>query len=297
MFIGIDHGTSALRFSAGDGRRFKIRREEAVSFSPSDMSCLGSLESIEGIALTYSMGDNFSAITPIHALVNRGLVSREGAGKHTGGGTRVFDEIAGSGIPAVVIPGLHRGSPTDPRFKAYSHQTSPEKIGIAYRVTEDLGGDVVISDVSSNTVSVLVSDGLLVGALDACIFAPGTEHGALDVDAIRKVDQKMLSANDAFLHAGVNHTLSPDARIPALALFSAMECAALLLLNPAAKVALAGTMAPVIAGEVETLLGRKVSVYDEWCASDGLALIASRVFSGTRNILGLDVRWEPSEIP
>lgn len=291
MFIGIDHGTSALRFSAGNGRRFKIMREKAVSFSPSDMSCLGPLESIEGIALTYSMGDNFSAITPIHALVNRGLISREGAGKHTGGGTRVFDEIAGSGIPAVVIPGIHRGSPTDPRLKAYSHQTSPEKVGIAYRVTEDLGGDVVISDVSSNTVSLLVKDGLLVGALDACIFAPGTEHGALDVDAIRNIDRKVLSANDAFLHAGVNHTLPPDVRIPALALFSAMECAALLLLNPVAKVALAGTMAPVIASEVENLLGRKVGVYDEWCASDGLSLIASRVFSGTRNILGLDVRW------
>ncbi|MCU0632231.1 MAG: methanogenesis marker 12 protein [Methanolinea sp.] len=290
MFIGIDHGTSALRFSAGDGRRFKIPREDAVSFRIEDLTALGRIEEIEGIALTYSMGDNFSAITPLRSLVNRGLVSREGAGKHTGGGTRVFDQVAESGIPAVAIPGLHRGSPTDPRFFVYSHQASPEKVGIAYRVVEDLGGDVVISDVSSNTVSILVKEGRLEGALDACIFAPGTEHGALDVGAIRKVDRGDLTANEAFLHAGVNHTLPPESRIPALALFSAMECAALLLLNPAARIALAGTMAPLIAGEVGTLLGKEVAVYDEWCAADGLALIAARVFAGTRDILGLDVR-------
>ncbi len=291
MYVGIDHGTSALRFSAGDGRHFKIPREEAVLFCTEDLSRLGPLESIEGIALTYSMGDNFSAIRPVRALVNRGLVSREGAGKHTGGGTRVFDQIAESCIPAVAIPGLHRGSPTDPRFKAYSHQASPEKVGIACRVAEDLGPDVVISDVSSNTVSILVKDGRLAGALDACIFAPGTEHGALDVDAIRNVDRGLKTANDAFLHAGVNHSLAPEDRTAALALFSAMECAALLLLNPGAKVALAGTMAPVIAGEVGNLLQREVAVYNEWCASDGLALIARRVFTGSRDILGLDVRF------
>ena len=290
MFVGIDHGTSALRFSAGDGRRFKVRREEAVSFCAADLSRLGPVESIEGIALTYSMGDNFTAVTPVGSLVNRGLVSREGAGKHTGGGTRVFDQIAASGIPAVAIPGLHRGSPTDPRFGAYSHQASPEKVGIAYRVMEDLGGDLVISDVSSNTVTMVVREGRLVGALDACIFAPGMEHGPLDVDAIRSIDRKERTANEAFLHAGVNHTLPEGMRLPALALFSAMECAALLLLNPGARVALAGSMAPAIAGEVQALLGRDVAVYDEWCAADGLAMIARRVFSGTSCILGLDVR-------
>lgn len=290
MYIGIDHGTSALRFSAGDGRRFKIPRGEAVSFGIEDLSRLGTRGEIEGIAITYSMGDNFSAITPIGSLVNRGLVSSEGAGKHTGGGTRVFDQILESGIPAVAIPGLHRSSPTDPRFSAFSHQASPEKVGIAYRVAEDLGGDVVVSDVSSNTVTVLVRGGRILGALDACIFAPGTEHGPLDVDAIRRVDHGGMTANEAFLHAGVNHTLPPGDRIPALALFSAMECAALLLLNPGARVALAGTMAPAIAGEVEILLRRQVAVYDEWCAADGLALIASRVFSGVKEILGLEVR-------
>ncbi|MCQ8894386.1 MAG: methanogenesis marker 12 protein [Methanolinea sp.] len=290
MYIGIDHGTSAMRFSGGEGHRFKISREEAVRFEIGDLSAICPIGEIQGIALSYSMGDNFSAISPLSALANRGLISRGGAGKHTGGGTRVFDQVAKSGIPAVAVPGLHRRSPTDPRFRVYSHQASPEKVGIAFRVVRDLGGDVVVSDISSNTVTLLVADGKLRGALDACIFAPGTEHGAIDVEAIRKIDSGEISANEAFLSAGVNHTLPPEERLPALALFAAMECAALLLLNPRARVALAGSMAGHVGDMVSDLLGRKVTLYDEWCAADGLSLIAEQVFSGRiTEILGLPV--------
>ena len=290
MFVGIDHGTTAMRFASGKGQ-FKLTREEATGFSFEDLSRLCPLDEIKGIALCYSMGDNFSKITRIDKVQNRGIISREGAGKHIGGGTKVFDEIRKSGLPAVVIPGLHRGSPTDPRFKAYSHQASPEKIGIAFAVCQDLGDDVVVSDASSNTVTLLVSAGKLVGAFDACIFAPGTRHGALDVDAIRRVDAGECTANEAFQQAGVNYSL-PDKdnlRMRTVAMFSAMECAALLLLNPRARVALAGSLAPLIAPEVESLLGMDVAVYDEWCASRGLAAIARDVFSGAGDILGIDV--------
>ncbi|HQN91858.1 MAG TPA: methanogenesis marker 12 protein, partial [Methanoculleus sp.] len=203
--------------------------------------------------------------------------------------TRVYDAIRESGLPAIVIPGLHRGSPTDPRFKAYSHQASPEKIGIAYQVVHDLGDDVVACDASSNTVSLLVTGGRITGAFDACIFAPGTEHGALDVNAIRRIDRGEITANDAFLHAGVDYTMDADLRLETMAMFAAMECAAMLLLNPDAKVALAGGMAPAIAAEVEALLSRKVAVYDEWCAARGLVRVARDVFSGATGILGLAV--------
>lgn len=287
MFIGIDHGTSAMRFAGGKGE-FKIAREAAKDFVIADLARICPIDEIEGIAVCYSMGDNFSKITRIGKLANRGLVSREGAGKHIGGGTRVYDEVAASGIPAIAIPGLHRGSPTDPRFKVYSHQTSPEKIGIAYEVCEKLGDDAIISDVSSNTVSLLVSAGKLIGAFDACIFAPGTQHGALDVDAIRKIDEGQCTANEAFQHAGVNFSLPENERLPAVALFAAMECAALRLLNPRAPIALAGSLAPLIAPEVKSLLGCNVAVYDEWCASRGLSKIARDVFSGRKTILGLD---------
>lgn len=287
MFIGIDHGTSAMRF-AGEGREFKLTREAAKDFRIADLSRICPPDEIEGIAVCYSMGDNFSKITCIGKLENRGLVSREGAGKHIGGGTRVFDEVAASGIPAIAIPGLHRESPTDPRFKAYSHQTSPEKIGIAYEVCHDIGDDVIVSDISSNTVTLLVSEGKLIGAFDACIFAPGTLHGALDVEAIRRVDNGECTANEAFQHAGVTFTLPEEERLRAVAMFAAMECAALRLLNPRAPVALAGSLAPIVAPEVGSLLGSEVAVYDEWCASRGCARIARDVFSGKRRILGLD---------
>jgi putative methanogenesis marker protein 12 len=288
MFIGIDHGTTAMRF-AGESGEFKISREEAKEFHIADLSRLCPIGMIEGIAICYSMGDDISAITNIRKVQNRGIVSRDGAGKHIGGGTRVFDEVAASGIPAVVIPGLHRGSPTDPRFKAYSHQTSPEKIGIAYEVCALLGPDVVVADVSSNTVSLLVTGGKLIGAFDACIFAPGTLHGALDVEAIRNVDAGKLTANEAFQQAGVNFSLPEQERMRTLAMFTAMECAALRLLNSRAKVALAGSLAPIIAEEVRELLRCDVAVYDEWCASQGLSRMAGAIFSGKREILGLDV--------
>jgi len=290
MFVRIDHGTTAMRF-ASETSQFKMTREEATGFSIDDLARLCPLDEIEGIALCYSMGDNFSKITRIETVTNRGVVSRDGAGKHIGGGTKVFDEVKKSGIPAIAIPGLHRGSPTDPRFKAYSHQSSPEKIGIAFAVCNDLGDDIVVSDASSNTVTLLVTAGRLVGAFDACIFAPGTRHGALDVDAIRRVDAGECTANEAFQQAGVNYSLPDDGdlRIRTVAMFAAMECASLLLLNSRARVALAGSLAPAIAPEVESLLGLDVAVYDEWCASRGLAAIARDVFSGAENILGIDV--------
>lgn len=288
MFIGIDHGTTAMRF-AGESGMFKVTREAAKGFAIQDLSQLCPIDEIEGIALTYSMGDNISSITSIQKVKNRGLISQDGAGQHIGGGTKVFDEVAKSGIPAVVIPGLHRGSPTDPRFKVYSHQSSPEKIGIAYEVGYTLGDHFIVSDVSSNTVTLLVSSGKLAGAFDACIFAPGILHGALDVEAIRRIDAGKCTANEAFQHAGVNFTVPEKERMRSIALFAAMECAALLVLNNRAHIALAGSLASTIAGEVKSLLGREVSVFDEWCASKGLVRIARDVFCGKKEILGLDV--------
>jgi hypothetical protein len=114
-------------------------------------------------------------------------------------------------------------------------------------------------------------------------------HGALDVDAIRKVDAGEWTANEAFQHAGVNFSLPEHERMRAVAMFAAMECAALRLLNKNARIALAGSLAPVIASDVKSLLGCDIAVYDEWCAGRGLAKIAREVFSGRREILGLAV--------
>jgi hypothetical protein len=80
-----------MRFSTGK-EEFKISREEARDFSVDDLARLAPLDEIEGIAVCYSMGDGISAVTDIGNVKNRGIISREGAGKHIGGGTRVYDE-------------------------------------------------------------------------------------------------------------------------------------------------------------------------------------------------------------
>lgn len=291
MFIGIDHGTTAIRF-AGPTVAFKMSRREARTFCIHDLTQITPIDEIEGIALCYSMGDNFTAITDISRLENRGIVTRDGAGEHVGGGTQVFDEVAGSGIPTVAIPGIHRGSDTDPRFKAYSHQASPEKIGIAYGVSKDLGTTFIVSDVSSNTVTLLVRDGRIIGAFDACIFAPGTRHGALDVDAIRRVDAGRETANEAFMHAGVTSTMPEEEHTRTIAMFAAMEIASMLMLAPDADIALAGSCAPKIADEVQSLLGRTIAVYDEWAAAQGLSMIARDIAGGKREILGIPVHTQ-----
>lgn len=279
-----------MRF-AGGGRVFKIPRAEAVSFQLSDLTCLTKGEELEGFAITYSMGDNFSEITHISALKNRGLVSRDGAGEHTGGGTHVFDIIRDSGIPTIAIPGLHRGSNTDTRFKVYSHQASPEKIGLAYEVASRLGPDFIVSDISSNTVTLLIRDETIIGGFDACVFAPGWVHGALDLDAIRAIDAGQLTANDAFLRAGVRDNLDASVQISALAMFAAMECASLRLLAPQAPIALCGSRASSVSEEISSLLKCNVLILDEWTAAIGLSLIAEDVFSkNVKAILGIPVR-------
>ena len=92
------------------------------------------LESIDLMAVTYAMGDGINKIQNIAQVKNRGILSINGAGKVTGGGTSVFSEIEDSNIPAVMIPGLHKDSDSlDKLFRvAYSHQASPEKVSICY---------------------------------------------------------------------------------------------------------------------------------------------------------------------
>ena len=255
-FIGIDHGTTAMRFALIKEDRtltFELGRAEAAAMSENEI--LVSLEekfgvrreTIDLVALTYSMGDGFSTIKDIKNLEGRGLKSTEGAGKKTGGGTKVFDAIRYSGIPAIAIPGLHLESKVDSRMKVFSHLTSPEKLGIAYHIVCLGYKDFVVSDISSNTVTLAVADGKVIGAIDACIFAPGIRHRLLDLQAIRDVDNGHLTANQAFIEAGaLKMTLYKDREellsaagkgenlallaLDTIALFASMEIASMQVL-------------------------------------------------------------------
>ncbi len=312
MFLGIDHGTTAIRFAIETGRCWELPRKEA--------SRLTSQEILEGIrrnlelsqvdlvTLTYSMGDGFTRIVRLEDAANRGVIQQDGAGLHVGGGTKVFEAIKSSGWPCVLLPGIHRASDVDPRLKVFSHGMSPEKVGLAYGVFRSGVRSFVISDASSNTVTFAALEGKIVGALDAPIFAPGLMQGPLDVEAIRNVDAGRMTANEAFTRGGILTKMgfssleecSPaekDLALESLALFSAMEISALTVLlrdlgaqNPA--LFLAGSPAPLMEKRVAELVGKDVKSLGRCAAAKGCAWIAQDIFSGAKQILGIPVECE-----
>ncbi|WP_370573762.1 methanogenesis marker 12 protein [Methanomethylovorans sp.] len=325
IYVGVDHGTTAMRFAAlfegtYEPVKLEILRTDAAAMSGEQI--IAALEEnfgvgrteIEMIAVTYSMGDGITAIEDIHAVQHRGVQSIEGAGQKTGGGSKVFDAIQNSGIPAVVIPGIHEGSNTDPRMNIFSHSTSPEKIGIAYHAFCKGFQDFVLSDISSNTVTLGVAKGRIIGAIDACIFAPGLRHGPLDVRAIRDVDQDKKSANEAFTDTGVLKRAGyadryelidaagrkePQAllALDTLALFASMEIASIQILlkdyGVHGDVFVEGSVAeiPYVVEKIEHHLGMQSHVLDRWSAAIGCAEMARDIAKGAREILGLQVKF------
>ena len=210
VFVGMDHGTTGVSFTILSDKtvHFKIGREELSNGDVSAIEMLNeriNLKSIDLMAITYAMGDGINAITPMKKVKDRGILSMEGAGKVTGGGTAVYDEIENSGIPTVVIPGIHKNTEClDPRFKsAYSHHASSEKISICYNAYLETGFEnMIVSDISSNTVSILIEEGKIRGAMDACVGAMGVVHGPLDLQMLRDIDDGLKSANECFSKAG-----------------------------------------------------------------------------------------------
>ena len=206
----MDHGTTGVSFTILSDKleHFKIGRDELSKGTVSALEQLNKrldLKSIDLMAITYAMGDGINAITPIEMVKNKGILSIKGAGKVTGGGTAVYDEIENSGIPTILIPGIHKNTEClDPRFKAaYSHHASSEKISICYNAFLETGYEnMIVSDISSNTVSILIEDGKIRGAMDACIGAMGVVHGPLDLEMIRDVDEGLRTANECFSKAG-----------------------------------------------------------------------------------------------
>jgi putative methanogenesis marker protein 12 len=220
-FVGMDHGTTGISFSILDDEitHFKIGRKETSEGTVSAIEELSKridFNEIQLMAITYAMGDGISAIMPLERVKNRGILSISGAGKVTGGGTAVYDEIKDSKIPTVLIPGIHSETPSlYPWFKAaYSHHASSEKISITYNAYLKTGFDnMIVSDISSNTVSILVEDGKIRGAIDACVGAMGIIHGPLDLKMIRDIDDGIRTANECFSHAGAVKVADFDEKV------------------------------------------------------------------------------------
>ena len=224
VFIGMDHGTTGISFCimSHDGDIidiFKIDREDSKSGRVSAIEELAKridLKTVKLMAITYAMGDGFNRILPIDKVKDRGILSIGGAGKVTGGGTSVFSELENSGIPTVMIPGLHKDSDSlDELFNAaYSHQASPEKVSISYNALKETGWkNYIVADISSNSVDLLVEDGKIRGAIDACLGAMGVVHGPIDLEMIRDIDEGKRTANECFSHAGAVKIAGIDGKV------------------------------------------------------------------------------------
>jgi putative methanogenesis marker protein 12 len=313
MFIGVDHGTAGIRFAGlneGNVSVFELSREKAVGMDCEEL--IRELENgleieakeIELVALTYSMGDGFTTIRDIKKVRNRGVRSERGAGVRVGGGTNVFDVIRSAGIPAIMIPGLHAGSEKiDRRIKFFSHCASPEKVGIAYYIYKKGFEHFIFSDISSNTVTMAVASGILIGGIDACLGSPGLYHGPIDLQMLREIEAGRLSANEAFSTAGVlrKKWLKAEVRddnlvMDTLALFAAMELSAMRLLMtdygvPTPEIFLTGSEGEKeeLKKRIDRLLRIKTETITRYSPAIGCAEIAKDVFYGEKSILGIDV--------
>ena len=198
---------------------FKIGREESkkgLVSATDEIKKRVDLDSVKLMAITYAMGDGINKIMPTDNVEDRGILSINGAGKVTGGGTSVFSELEQLDIDSVMIPGLHKDSTSlNELFRAaYSHQASPEKVSISYNAAKETGwSNFIVADISSNSVDILIEDGKIKGAMDACVGAMGVVHGPIDLEMIRDIDENNASANDCFSHAGAIKIAGIDGKV------------------------------------------------------------------------------------
>lgn len=331
VFIGMDHGTTGISFCimSDDGDVvdvFKIGREESkkgLVSAREEITKRIDLDSIKLMAITYAMGDGINRILPTSKVKDRGILSIEGAGKVTGGGTSVFSELQEMNIPSVMIPGLHRDSTSlNELFRAaYSHQASPEKVSISYNAVKETGwSNFIVADISSNSVDILIEDGKIKGAIDACLGAMGIVHGPLDLEMIRDIDENNASANDCFSHAGAIKIAGIDGKvadmkdqllenyrngdekarlaIDTLVMTVAMEIAGLdaVCENEIEGIVLTGSVGSAtepfdFKDEINRYFKNRypLEVISKESGAIGAAQIAMDVYSGKKEILGIEV--------
>ena len=331
MFIGMDHGTTGISFCIMSNDRevldvFKIGREDSKQGKVSavdELSKRVDLDTVDLMAITYSMGDGFNKILPTNKVKDRGILSINGAGKVTGGGSSVFGELVETNIPTIMIPGLHKNSDSlNEMFRAaYSHQASPEKVSICYNAYLETGWEnMIVADISSNSVDILIEDGKIKGAMDACVGAMGIVHGPLDLEMIRDIDENKRTANKCFSHAGAVKIAGVDGKvanmreklyekyeakdrkailaIDTLIMTVAMEIAGLIAIckNKIDGIVLTGSVGSTkkpfdFENELNKYLKNKypIEIISKESGAIGAAQIALDIYNGKKEILGIPV--------
>ena len=329
----MDHGTTGISFCimSDDGDVmdiFKIGREESKQGLVSAREELAKridFSDVKLMAITYAMGDGINKILPMGEVEDRGILSISGAGKVTGGGTSVFSELESLNIDSVMIPGLHKDSESlNELFRAaYSHQASPEKVSISYNAFKETGwSNFIVADISSNSVDILIEDGKIKGAMDACLGAMGIVHGPLDLDMIRDIDENSASANDCFSHAGAVKIAGIDGKvanmkdellknyengdekaklaIDTLVMTVAMEIAGLIVVceNDIEGIVLTGSVGSAtepfnFENEINKYFKNRyeLKVISKESGAIGAAQIAMDVYNGKKDILGIEVKY------
>ena len=332
VYVGMDHGTTGISFAIMDDDKvldvFKISREDSKAGRVSAIEELSKridLDEIDLMIMTYAMGDGISTILPIEKVKDRGILSIGGAGKVTGGGTSVYSEIENSDIPVLMIPGLHKNCDwLDPLFRAaYSHHASPEKVSIVYNAyLETNWENMIVADISSNSVDLLIEDGKIIGAIDACCGAMGVVHGPIDLEMIRDIDEGRRTANECFSHAGAVKIANIDNKvalmkddllrmyedgnekavlaIDTMIMTVAMEIAGLIAVSKKdiEGIVLTGSMgsmkSPVdFEKELNKYFKNKYEtrIISSESGAIGAAQIARDIFNGKRNIMGIEVDY------
>ncbi len=327
----MDHGTTGISFCIMSENGdivdiFKIDREDSKSGKVSaveELSKRTDLNSIKLMTVTYAMGDGFNKILPLEKIENRGILSIDGAGRVTGGGTSVFSELENSEIPIIMVPGLHKNSTSlDKLFNAaYSHQASPEKVCISYNaLLETNWENFIVADISSNSVNILIENSKIKGAVDACLGAMGIVHGPLDLEMIRDIDEGKSTANECFSHAGAvkiagintkvanmkdqllenfeNNDEKAKLAIDTLIMTVAMEIAGLEIVcrNEIDGIVLTGSIGSMthpfnFKDEINKYFKDKfeLKVISKESGAVGAAQIAYDIYNGKDNILGIEV--------
>ncbi len=300
MFLGIDHGYKSVRFYIEPiGDFFEYNRKEILR-----IDFMKKLENynIKIAAIAYSMGDGIDKIIDTRYVKNRGLLEQT-VGDYIGGGTRVYDEVTKRYL-TYQIPGMHKNLKVlDKRFRVlFSHMAASDKVALSYYCFKKYKKkNMIISDISSNIVTVAIKDSKLFGGIDACILSRGLYHGVLDLEEIRRIDKSVIKAGEAFYRSGLIYRLNLSEDEFFKNSF-AMECLKLsALLQIFAMYNIIEPDIIVLAGsaiEKESFRNLILKDLEKFCEirtennkvqAIGASYIARDIYTGIRSILGIEV--------
>jgi hypothetical protein len=325
MYVGIDHSTTGIKVACTgeDGElrtAFLIDRRdlETVEETLAILDDRVGLSRITLATITYAFGNAIDEIEAIERVPNRGVTDLVGLDYGTGAGAAVFDRLREADVPAVVLPGVHRGLDTlHDYFRHYSVLAGADKVAsMRYaleRVRADFGpmGTFIWACASSSCMAGLVCNGRLAGFFHWV----GPVHGWPDPQAVRRAAESGF--DDVFMQCGlvarreddlteVHDITDPEllelVSLAAIQNVYALYPFALTLDEGLDAVALSGRL---MRREQPFPVGRRVyercvdlapvRFVEPYASAHGAALVAKDVADGADHVLGIPVGSVPGD--